>query len=261
MELSGKSLKQSTQARQAGLVAAALRLAAQRSPAGITTGELAQAVGITQGAMFRHFSSKEALWLAVLDWASDTLLARLQAAAEAELAALPACAAQAAPQPDAPLAALQAVFLAHVDFVVAYPGVPRVIFHELQQAQDTALKARVRGLLQRYRHLLMGLLQRAQAQQLLAPDTDLQAAALLFIGSVQGLVMQSLLSGDVAAMAHQAPGVFVLYQRGLTATATTTPATKTTLAASAPQTTATAPTTPASTTPAPPPAAPKKETP
>ncbi len=218
MQASGKSVKQSTVARQAGLVEAALRLAAQRSPAGITTGDLAQAVGITQGAVFRHFASKEAVWLAVLDWVADSLLARLRAAADAELAVLPACAAQAALQPDAPLAALQAVFMAHVAFVVAYPGVPKVIFQELQQAQDTALKARVRGLLQQYRQLLMDLLQRAQAQQLLAPGTDLQAAALLFIGSVQGLVMQSLLSGDVAAMTGQAPGVFALYRRGLTAT-------------------------------------------
>ncbi len=128
MNVSGKSAKQSTAARQAGLIEAALRLAAQRSPAGITTGDLAQAVGITQGAVFRHFASKESVWLAVLDWVTDRLLARLRAAADAELAST---------QIAAPLVALQAVLLAHVDFVVAYPGVPRVIFQELQQAQDT----------------------------------------------------------------------------------------------------------------------------
>ena len=142
MNVSGKSAKQPTAARQAGLIEAALRLAAQRSQAGITTDDLAQAVGITQGAVFRHFASKESVWLAVLDWVADRLLARLRAAADAELAST---------QIAAPLVALQAVFLAHVDFVVAYPGVPRVIFQELQQAQDTALKARVRGLLQQYR--------------------------------------------------------------------------------------------------------------
>ncbi|MBT9475117.1 TetR/AcrR family transcriptional regulator [Polaromonas sp.] len=201
MEITGKRLKQSTEVRQAGLVEAALALAAQRSPAGITTGDLAQAVGITQGAVFRHFASKEAVWLAALDWASDTLMARLNAAAST------------AP---GPLAALQAVFIAHVDFVMAYPGVPRVIFQELQQAEDTPLKARVRSLMQQYRALLMALLQQAHQQQLLAPGTDLQAAAVLFVGSVQGLVMQSLISGQVSAMAAQAPGVFTLYLRGLT---------------------------------------------
>lgn len=209
MEISVKSVKQSTAIRQAGLVDAALRLAAQRSPAGITTGDLAQAVGITQGAVFRHFSNKEAVWLAVLDWTADTLMRRLQRAADAELAKLDKL---------APLAALRAVFMAHMDFVVAHPGVPRVIFQELQQAQDTALKARVRGLMQQYRILLMGVLERAQAQHLLAPGSDLQAAAVLFVGSVQGLVMQSLISGDVRAMAQQAPAVFAIYLRGLAAT-------------------------------------------
>lgn len=201
MELTGKRHKQSTEVRQASLVAAALALAAQRSPAGITTSDLAQAVGITQGAVFRHFASKEAVWLAALDWASDTLMAQLNTAANA------------AP---GPLAALQAVFIAHVDFVVAHPGVPRVIFQELQHAEDTPLKARVHSLMQQYRALLVGLLQRAHQQQLLAANTDLQAAAVLFVGSVQGLVMQSLISGQVSAMAAQAPGVFRIYLRGLT---------------------------------------------
>ena len=207
MEISVKSAKQSTEIRQAALVDAALGLAAQRSPADITTGDLAQAVGITQGAVFRHFANKEAIWLAVLDWTADTLMRRLQAAADAELAKS---------DKFAPLAALQAVFMAHVDFVVAYPGVPRVIFQELQHAQDTALKKRVRGLMQQYRRLLMGLLEHAQEQRLLAPGTDLQAAAALFVGSVQGLVMQSLISGEVHAMTRQAPGVFNIYLRGLT---------------------------------------------
>ena len=209
MEISVKSVKQSTEIRQAALVDAALRLAAQRSPADITTGDLAQAVGITQGAVFRHFSSKEAVWLAVLDWTADTLMSRLQAAADAELTKTDKL---------APLAALQAVFMAHVDFVVAHPGVPRVIFQELQHAQDTALKARVRGLMQQYRRLLMGVLERAHEQRLLAPGTDREAAAVLFVGSVQGLVMQSLISGEVRAMAQQAPAVFTIYLRGLATT-------------------------------------------
>lgn len=201
MQVIGKPAKQRTEVRQASLIEAALRLAAQRSPSSITTGDLAHAVGITQGAVFRHFASKEAIWLAVLDWVTAALMARLQIAA----------ASQPAP------AALRAVFMAHVDFVMAYPGVPRVIFQELQQPQDTALKARVRALMQQYRQLLMQLLLQAQAQQSMAQDINLQAAAVLFIGSVQGLVMQSLMSDDVAGMAAQAPGVYAIYQRGLLA--------------------------------------------
>lgn len=194
--------KQPTETRQAALVAAALALAAERSPATVTTAELAQAVGITQGAVFRHFESKEAIWLAVIDHTHQHLLEQLHGAAAAHAD---------------PLAALRAVFMAHVDFVVAHPGVPRLIFQELQQPHDTPLKARVRGLMHGYRQLLAHVLQQAHNQQALRPGTDLQAAAVLFIGSVQGLVMQSLLSGQVGAMKLQAPGVYQLVQQALAA--------------------------------------------
>jgi TetR/AcrR family transcriptional regulator len=84
----------------------------------------------------------------VIDFAHQALLGRLHTAAEAH---------------DPPLAALRAVFMAHVGFVVEQPGVPRVIFQELQHPEDTPLKARVRMMMQAYRALITGLLQRAQA--------------------------------------------------------------------------------------------------
>lgn len=203
-----KRPKLATEVRQASLVEAALQLAAQRSPADITTGDLAQAVGITQGAVFRHFASKEAIWLAVLDWTSDTLISRLQTASAIDK---PATTAQANP-----LLSLQSVFMAHVEFVIEYPGVPRIIFQELQHAQDSSLKVSVRTLMQRYRLLVIGLLQDAKAGRLLTTDIDIPSAAVLFMGSVQGLVMQSMLTGQVQAMATQAPGVFAIYLRGIT---------------------------------------------
>jgi len=187
------SRKLPTEQRQASLVQAAMRLAAQCSPAEVTTAHLAEAVGITQGAVFRHFPSKQAVWLAVLDWTSDTLLEELRSAAAGA---------------KSPLAALQAVFIAHVDFVIRYPGVPRLIFQELQHAGDSPLKARVRGLMQRYRRLVTELMEQARAQAQLLPDADLESAAVIFIGSVQGLVMQALISGDIASIATTAPRVF-----------------------------------------------------
>jgi HlyD family secretion protein len=48
------------------------------------------------------------------------------------------------------------MFRAHVDFVIAHPGVPRFIFHELQQPADSAAKSEVRAVLQGYRKLLLG---------------------------------------------------------------------------------------------------------
>ena len=207
MSSAAQAPRQTTDVRQASLVEAALRLAAQRSPADITTSELAAAVGLTQGAVFRHFPSKDAIWLAVMAWVAENLMGRLQVAVQAR---------SSDPTASHPLAALQDVFTAHVDFVIAHPGVPRLVFQELQHAQESALKAAVQNLMQQYRALVMGLLHQAQAQGLLHPHTDVPSAALLFLGSIQGLVMQSLLSGQVQAIAQQAPGVFAIFIRGIT---------------------------------------------
>ncbi len=189
-----------TEARQAEIVAAALRLAQTYSPAGITTTDLAGAVGLSQGALFKHFASKEAIWLAVMVWVTEHLMSSLHEAAQ---------------QAPTPAEALRCVFDAHVHFVMTHPGVPRVIFHELQQPEDSTIKQQVRGLMQSYRQLLIALLQSSVQRGEAAAGLDVSAAATLFMGIVQGLVMQSLLSGQMANMSTQAASVFDLYLRGI----------------------------------------------
>ncbi len=189
-----------TEARQAAIVAAALKLAREISPALITTGDIAEAVGVSQGAVFKHFSTKDAIWLAAMRWVQSSLLAALSEAAEA------------APTP---LKALGAVFRAHVEFVITHPGVPRFIFHELQQPVDSAVKQEVRAVMQGYRKLLVALLSAAVKQREVRADLDQDAAATLFVGIVQGLVMQSMLSGKPASMRTQADRVFDLYLRAI----------------------------------------------
>jgi TetR/AcrR family transcriptional regulator len=189
-----------TEERQAEIVAAALRLARDNSPASITTGDIAAAIGVTQGAVFKHFPTKDAIWLAAMKWMREALLLKLDEAARAEGSAVHG---------------LEAVFRAHVAFVVAHPGAPRIIFHELQQPTDSPVKQEVRALLQTYRQLLLALFKTGVMTGELPAGLDQEAAATLFVGIVQGLVMQSMLTGKPTAMKTQADGVFALYLRGI----------------------------------------------
>ena len=109
------------------------------------------------------------------------------------------------------------MFEAHVEFVVANPGVPRVIFHELQQAPDSPLKQQVRSLMQDYRQLLLRLLGDAVYSGAVPTQRDTPAAATLFMGIVQGLVMQSMLHEQVATIRTDASRVFHLYLCGIRA--------------------------------------------
>ena len=186
--------------RRAVTVEAVVTLAASKNPSEITTAAIAKQMNLTQGALFRHFPNKEAIWQAVMEWVAERLLARIDRAAQ---------------DIESPLAALQAMFLSHVEFVAEHPGVPRMLFGELQRTETTPAKRMVQKLLQRYGERLNQLIELGKACGELSVTLDNEAAAMLFIGSIQGLVMQSLLAGDVDRIRRDAPRVFEIYRCGI----------------------------------------------
>lgn len=187
-------------ARRAVTIEAVIELAATQNPSDITTGAIARHMGVTQGALFRHFPTKDAILQSVMEWVAERLLARIDRAAQAAAS---------------PLEAIEAMFMAHVDFVVEHPGVPRMLFGELQRAEQTTPKRMVRTLLEQYAKRLRRLIEAAKAGGDLPATLDTDAAITLLIGTVQGLVMQSLLAGDVNAMRREAPRVFAIYRQGI----------------------------------------------
>ncbi|MCB1836853.1 MAG: TetR/AcrR family transcriptional regulator [Alcanivoracaceae bacterium] len=186
--------------RRAATVEAVVQLAAEHNPSDITTTAIARHMGLTQGALFKHFPTKEAILEAVMGWVAERLLARVDAAA-----------AQAA----SPKVALEAMFMAHVGFVSEHPGVPRMLFGELQRAGDTVPKRIVQTLIRRYGQRLKVVIEQGKEAGELSSTLDSDVAVTMLIGMIQGLVMQSLLAGDVARIARDAPRLFAIYIRGI----------------------------------------------
>jgi AcrR family transcriptional regulator len=185
--------------RRREIVAAVLELARERGPEAITTQAIAERIGVTQGAVFRHFPDKEAIWLAVFAWVRASLDAVLEASID---------------EGGSPLANIERVFLAHVDLVAATPGLPRVLFHELQSAGDSPVRAAVRAMIGGYRRRLAALFRQAKARGEVPGSLDAALAPVLFIGAVQGLVIHAALSGDEAAPSRNAPAMFALLLDG-----------------------------------------------
>ena len=186
--------------RRSVTVETVLALAAEQNPSEITTAAISARMNLTQGALFRHFPTKEALWTAVMEWVAERLMQRIE---------------RAVADAPGPLAALRSVFLAHAGFVVEHPGVPRMMFGELQRAEASAPKRMAQTLIRRYGERVRALLAAGQAAGEVAADIDLDAATTLFIGTIQGLVMQSLLAGEPERISREAPAVLALYLRGI----------------------------------------------
>lgn len=186
--------------RRAATVETVIELAAEQNPSSITTAAIAKHMQVTQGSLFRHFASKDAIWEAVMVWVSDRLLKRVDHSAEGI---------------SSPVAAMEAMFMTHVEFIAEHPGVPRMMFGELQRAEPTAAKSMVQILLKRYGERLHVLIEKGKQEGEFSLTLDNEAAVTLFIGTVQGLVMQSLLAGDVTRILNDAPRVFAIYKRGI----------------------------------------------
>lgn len=153
--------------RRASTVQAVLDLAAAENPAEITTGAIAEQMHITQGALFRHFAAKDAIWQAVIE--------------------------------------------SHV----RHAGAPRIILGELQRAEDTLAKRMVRKFMGQYVEKLQAFVEQGKAGGEIDPEVDAKAAATLFVGMIQGLVVQSLVSGNIGVARTKAREVFALYRRAV----------------------------------------------
>ncbi len=103
MSLRAKHL--ASDVRRAVTVEAVIELAAEQNPSEITTAAIAERMNVTQGALFRHFVNKEAVWTAVME-VTGQLLVKVDRADKGI---------------ESPLAALEAVFLTHIDFIAKRP--------------------------------------------------------------------------------------------------------------------------------------------
>ena len=135
--------------RRAVTVEAVIALAGAQNPSEITTAAIAKHMNLTQGALFRHFPTKDAIWQSVMEWVAERLLARIDRAAQGI---------------DSPIAAMQAMFMSHIEFVVEHPGVPRMMFGELQRAERYSRpNAWRRHLIQRYAERIRARIEQGKA--------------------------------------------------------------------------------------------------
>ncbi|GAB6113128.1 TetR/AcrR family transcriptional regulator [Desulfomicrobium salsuginis] len=181
-------------------VKAVLELAAIQNPSEITTTKIATQMGLSQGGIFRHFSTKDEIWQTVMEWVATELYSRVSAAAETAVS---------------PILSLEAMFMAHVAFAVEHPGVPRMLFGELQKPGTTPAKIAVGSLLERYGNLLSATLEKGKAAGEVDAEISTSAAVSLFVGTIQGLIIKALLFEDLEYMRRGASEAFALFRRAV----------------------------------------------
>jgi len=170
--------------RQRQIVEIALDLVAERGADSVSIQAIADRIGVTQPAIFRHFRDKEAIWIAVMEWLADNLR-QIHATAELQ-------------SNETPLDVLRRMFLDHIRMVRRYPALAKVVFSDHLRLQR-----------------VVDLIGRAKKQKLVPAAISDKGAATLYFCMIQGLGFQFAIARRPMRLAHEAERVFVLYLRGI----------------------------------------------
>jgi AcrR family transcriptional regulator len=192
--------RMSSEDRQSEIIRVAIELAAEKEVGSVTTQDMADAMQLTQGAIFRHFTSKDEIWLAVMHWIQKSLMAVLS---------------KAASNATDPLNAIERMFLAHVSFINKHPAIPRILFSELQNKKSGKMRQLIQEILSGYELRIAGLLEEAKIQSLVDAELDSKSAAVLYIGMIQGLVMQVSIFGGKRSLLQEAEKTFPIFLFGI----------------------------------------------
>lgn len=195
-------LRKSAQERRAEIIAAALALIDRGGPSAATTTAIAQEIGVSQAAIFRHFPKKEEILLAVVDWIAGYVAPRLKTAAEAT---------------GSPLDQLRAVLDVQLHIVHDTPAMPALLFSRELHKENVRLRDAVYGHIGRIHDLLAEILRAGTASGPFRPDLDVDRAAYMIIGLLQGLVVRWSLSDRRLDLEEEGRRMFDMLLHGLLA--------------------------------------------
>lgn len=169
-------MRKSSDVRRAEIVEAVLRLSIEVGPDRLTIQAVADAVGITQPAVFRHFANRDALWIGV----AEVVAARMRWAWDAAEATA-----------EGPADRIRRLIAAQAGVVAAEPSILAIVFsHELRVGNE-ALATVFRGLMADLARRLAAAFAAAGPGARVAPADG----ALLVLGLVQSSALRWSLAG------------------------------------------------------------------
>lgn len=166
--------------RQAEIVEATVKLAATAGPDRLSLDAVAAAVGISQPGIFRHFPTKQRLWIAVAAWIAERLTGVWEGA-ETEAA---------------PMDRLRKMVLGQLKLVRSTPAIPAILFSRTLHSENEPLRQVFEKLITAFHQRLTRQIRAAQADGSFCGDADPAQLASLVMSVVQGTILRWTVTGQ-----------------------------------------------------------------
>jgi AcrR family transcriptional regulator len=170
-----KKAQRSERTREA-LLTRCLHLFAQRGFSSTSVDDVASAAGVTKGAMYWHFSSKEEIFHAILDRIREQWLAIVHLPVSAERT------------PDAQLARL---FDAYGELFHQSPDICLFLQQVTLDRQNKAFAARVARVFASTARFIAGIIDEGKTERLMRADVDSLTTAHMILGMLAGASQQA----------------------------------------------------------------------
>jgi len=162
----------STLVRREQIADAAGKIIVRHGCENLTIKRLASEIGVTDGAIYRHFKSKKDILLLLIEHVEGNLVGDLDKGRVSE---------------SSPLEAFDDIVARHVASIRKRKGVSFQVIAEIISLGDRELNSRMYAGLQKYRARVRELLAVGVASGDIKSELDLDAAATLFFGMMQGM--------------------------------------------------------------------------
>ncbi len=158
--------------RRTEIIDTVIRLSLAIGPDRVTTQQVAEEIGITQPAIFRHFATKADIWTAVAKRITEEM-----SAAHKETVVRSDTDSRAL---------LKEIAKAHFTHIQANPAVPAIVFSRELSAENDALRERFGEFFAERQAILERIIRAAQESGDHRDDLDAEESARLLLASIQG---------------------------------------------------------------------------
>ena len=187
--------------RQQEIVNAARKIIASKGIKSLTVRRIAKELKITDGALYRHFDTKNGIIRLLIRDIKNTLLNNIH---------------QAAGKSNDPLQKLKNIFLSHLSYAEQRKGLTFIIINETLSMKDKKLQKEMFGVVCKYLKTIEEILSEGVSSGKFRKNIDAASASLAFFGMVQATVTIWSLSGFGSfLMPSRLNELFFVYKKGV----------------------------------------------
>ncbi|MEF8799117.1 MAG: TetR/AcrR family transcriptional regulator [Candidatus Bipolaricaulota bacterium] len=171
--------RKDTDTRQKEIIEATLELLAESGTQNLTTAHIAELVGISEAALYRHFDNKYDIIGSSIEFVGKRM--------RSELAKIPT--------EKSAREKLKQVFFGHLEYIEDHPGNARLLFSDDIHFDDQKLRGLLRDVVEERKRFIQEIIEEGQTQGVIKSNVDPGGIALMFIGLIQTKVLLWSLSG------------------------------------------------------------------